>query len=153
MKRLPLSWQGLERTVAAAAIALSLCTAHAARQEEADLKEMIILSCHNEMGEFGAELVRQCIESETAALKDISSYTDTAEPIVSRCRRYAGGRGWAMVKVCIDQDIAAAAALDRYPTEHAGVIAQCRTEAEKQGPAKVKACVDQRIAGQPAPKQ
>src|SRR5262245_8730465 len=146
MKRLPSTWQCVSGTLAAAAIALPLCAADAAQTEEADLKEEIILRCHNEMGEFGVEMVQHCIEAENAALKDVSSYPDKAAAIVSRCKRYGHDRGWAMVKVCIDQDIAAAAALDRYPVEHAAVIEQCRTEAEKQGPAKIKACVDQRIA-------
>jgi SepF-like predicted cell division protein (DUF552 family) len=146
-------WWGVSRTLAAAAIALPLCAAHAAQTEEADLKEEIILRCHNEMGEFGVEMVQHCIEAENAALKDVSSYPANAAAIVSRCKRYARDRGWAMVKVCVDQDIAAAAALDHYPAEHAAVIEQCRTEVEKQGPAKVKACVDQRLAAQPATKR
>ena len=152
MKRFPTHWQAVRWTVTAAAFTLPLY-AGAAAQTEADLKEQIILVCHNEMGEFGADLVRQCIETETAALNDVSSHPDTAEPIVSRCKRVAGGRGWGAVKVCVDQDIAAAAALDRYPGEQAAVIEQCRTEAGQQGSAKVKACVDQRIAAQPPPKR
>ena len=152
MKRLPTHLQAARGALAAAVIGLIPCGAHAA-QIDADLKEQIILVCHNEMSEFGAELVRQCIENETAALKDVSSHPDTAEPIVSRCKRVAGGRGWGAVKVCVDQDIAAAAALDRYPAEQAAVIEQCRTEVGQQGSAKVKACVDQRIAAQPPPKR
>jgi hypothetical protein len=142
----------VRRTLAAAAIALPLCAAHAAQTEEADLKEEIVLRCHNEMGEFGVEMVQRCIEEENAALKAVSSYPAEASGIVSRCKRYAHDRGWAMVKVCIDQDVAAAAALAKYPAEHAAVIEQCRTEAEKQGVAKVKACVDQRITAQPTTK-
>ena len=153
MKRLPSRSQGAKWTLAAVAIAVSLCTGYAAQTEEADLKEEIILRCHNEMGEFGVEMVQNCISAENVALKEVSSYPDKATAIVSRCKRYAHDRGWAMVKVCIDQDIAAAAALDRYPTEHAAVIEQCRTEAEKQGPAKIKACVDQRIAAPPNTKR
>jgi len=149
---LPSHWQGMTRTLAAAAIVLPLCAAHAAQTEEADLKEEIVLRCHNEMGEFGVELVRNCIEAENAALKYVSSYPPGAEAIVARCKRYAHDRGWETVKLCIDQDVAAAAALGRYPAEHAAVIDQCRAEVEKQGPAKVKSCVDQRIAGQSATK-
>ena len=152
MKRFPRRWQIAKWMLVAAALTLPPCAA-AAPQTEADLKEQIILVCHNEMGEFGAELVRQCIETETAALNDVSSHPDTAEPTVSRCKRVAGGRGWGAVKVCVDQDIAAAAALDRYPAEQAPVIEQCRTEVGQQGSAKVKACVDQRIAAQPPPKR
>jgi len=152
MKRFPTQWQAVRWTLTTAALTLPLYAA-AAAQTEADLKEQIILVCHNEMGEFGAELVRQCIETETAALNDVSSHPDTAEPIVSRSKRVAGGRGWGAVKVCVDQDIAAAAALDRYPAEQAAVIEQCRTEVGQQGSAKVKACVDQRIAAQPPPKR
>jgi len=151
MKRLPSRWQDVTRALAAAAIALLLCAAHAAQTEEADLKEEIILRCHNEMGEFGVEMVQNCISAENAALKDVASYPDNAAAIVSRCKRYAHDRGWAMVKVCIDQDIAAAAALDRYAPDKAAAIEQCRAEAEKQGPAKVKACVDQRTTAQPGP--
>jgi SepF-like predicted cell division protein (DUF552 family) len=152
MNRLPSGWQRVRWMLAAAAMTLAVFAAHAAQTVEADLKEEIILRCHNEMGEFGVEMVQQCIEVENAALKEVSAYADDASGIVSRCKRYAHDRGWAMVKVCIDQDMAAAAALAKYPAEHAAVIEQCRTEAQKLGPAKIKACVDLRIGAQPATK-
>ena len=134
------------RMAAAVTMSLSLCPAHAYVLDEPDLKEEIVLRCHYEMGEFGVEAVRGCIEADNAALGALFAYPQQARPIISRCAGQLRGNGWELIKLCVDNDLEAEAALAQYPPEHAGAIDACRTEIGKQGAAKVKACVDQRIA-------
>lgn len=134
------------RFAMAATLSLSLYSAHAGVLDEPDLKEEIVLRCHYEMGEFGVEAVRGCIEADNAALSALSAYPKQAGPVVSRCAGQLRGNGWELVKLCVDKDLEAEAALAQYPPEHAGAIDACRTEIGKEGAAKLKACVDQRIA-------
>jgi hypothetical protein len=144
----PLRWSPTSLAVVLAMAMLSFHIARAAQSEEADLKEEIVLRCHYEMGEFGVEAVRQCVETENSTLHALQAYPEHAQAIVSRCTQTARGNGWGMVKACVDRDIEADAALAQYSAEHAGVIQLCRAEVGKQGPARVKACVDQRISAQ-----
>lgn len=134
------------RMVPAAVLSLWLCPAHGYVLDEPDLKEEIVLRCHYEMGEFGVEAVRRCIETENAALASLSSYPMPARPIISRCAGQLRGNGWEVITLCVDKDLEAEAALAHYPPEHAGTIDACRAEITNQGAAKVKACVDERIA-------
>ncbi len=133
------------RTVVAWTLSLSLYPARADLMDEPDLKEEIVLRCHYQMGEFGVEAVRSCIETDNAALSAVSAYPKDARPVVSRCAALRGD-GWELVKMCVDKDREAEAALAQYPPEHADAIDACRTEIGKQDAAKVKACVDQRVA-------
>jgi hypothetical protein len=134
------------RIIVAAMLSVSLYPAHADVLDEPDLKEEIVLRCHYEMGEFGAEAVRSCIETDNAALGALSAYPKPARPIISRCAGQLRGNGWEVIKLCVDKDIEAEAALAQYPPEHAQAIDACRAEIANQGATKVKACVDQRIA-------
>jgi len=134
------------RIIVAAMLSVSLYPAHADVLDEPDLKEEIVLRCHYEMGEFGVEAVRSCIETDNAALGALSAYPKPARPIISRCAGQLRGKGWEVIKLCVDKDIEAEAALAQYPPEHAQAIDACRAEIANQGAAKVKACVDQRIA-------
>jgi hypothetical protein len=134
------------RVVVAGMLTLALYPACAYVLDEPDLKEEIVVRCHYEMGEFGVEAVRRCIETENAALATLSAYPMPARPIISRCAGQLRGNGWEVIKLCVDKDLEAEAALAQYPPEHAGAIDRCRAEIANQGAAKVKACVDQRIA-------
>ena len=134
-----------------AAILFAPCHLARALSEDADLREEIVLRCHYEMGEFGVEGVRLCVEADNSALSGLSAYPEAAKAIVSRCTRQMRGNGWAMVKVCVDKDLAAEAALAQYPAEKTAVIELCRAEIGKQGPAQVKACADQRISAEAGP--
>jgi hypothetical protein len=119
-----------------------------ADMSEEDLREEIVLRCHYDMGEFGVEGVRLCIDADNAALSALSAYPDRAKAIVSRCTRQMQMRGWAMVKLCVDQDLAAEDALRRYAEQHKAVIESCQVQVGIQGPAKVKACADRQISAE-----
>ncbi len=121
------------------------CLVRAEVSEETDLREEIVLRCHYDMGEFGVEGVRLCIEADNTALTALSAYPNAAKRIVSRCTRQMQTRGWATVQLCVDQDLAARDALAQYPEEQRAVIERCEAQIGQQGPAKVKACADQQI--------
>ena len=74
---------------------------------DADLKAEIVYRCYNQMGEFGAEGVRVCVDEELSAMNALSSYPQEAAEIVQRCTRRLQGIGWEMVKSCADKEIAA----------------------------------------------
>jgi hypothetical protein len=71
-----------------------------------DLNAEIVYRCYNQMGEFGAEGVRVCVDGELSAMKALSSYPQDAQEIVQRCTRRLQSVGWEMVKSCVDKDIA-----------------------------------------------
>jgi len=133
-------------TIAAAMLCASLQPAHAYVLDEPDLKEEIVVRCHYEMGEFGVEAVRTCIDNDNAALGALSAYPTPARPMISRCAAQLRGNGWEVIKLCVDKDLEAETALAQYPPEHAWAVEACRTEIANQGAAKIKACVDRRIA-------
>jgi len=116
--------------------------------EEADLREEIFLRCYYEMGEFGEEALHRCIEADTAAVRALAAYPESARPVIERCNRQTRGNGWGMVKVCVDNDLRAEAALAAYAPEHAQIIESCRAEVGGRGAAKVKVCVDRRIGAE-----
>lgn len=75
--------------------------------KDADLKAEIVYRCYNQMGEFGAEGVRVCVDGELSAMKALSSYPQENGEIVQRCTRRLQSIGWEMVKSCADKEIAA----------------------------------------------
>ena len=72
-----------------------------------DLNAEIVYRCYNQMGEFGAEGVRVCVEGDLSAMKALSSYPQEAGEVVQRCTRRLQSIGWEMVKSCADKEIAA----------------------------------------------
>jgi len=113
--------------------------------EEADLREEIFLRCYYEMGELGEEALHRCIEAETAAVRALAAYPESARPVVDRCTKHTRANSWGMVKVCVDSDLEAEAALAGYAPQHSQTIEACRAQVGMRGALKVKACVDRRI--------
>lgn len=66
------------------------------------------------MGEYGAAMVKACVDQDMAAWRALARYPDKHKGIVRRCTRQMGAYGWAMVKACADQDIEAEEALESY---------------------------------------
>jgi hypothetical protein len=89
--------------------ALLSCPVSAANDaKEEDLKAEIVYRCHYQMGEFGAEGVRVCVDGELSAMKALSAYPQQAGEIMQRCTRHVQIIGWELAKSCVDKDIAAA---------------------------------------------
>lgn len=81
---------------------------------EDDVKQEIIKRCKSQMGEYGASMVKACVDQDIEAVIAINKFPDKYDPIVGRCMRQMREYGFSMVKACADQDIEAEKALSNY---------------------------------------
>lgn len=71
-----------------------------------NVKQEILKRCTEEMGEYGAGMVKECVEQDTEALMALNKYPQKYATIVSQCTVRMKEFGYAMVKACADEDIA-----------------------------------------------
>lgn len=81
---------------------------------QADTKQDIIARCKNQMADYGAAIVKACVDQDIEAYNALSGYDDKYKKILNRCINSMDGYGWAIVKACADQDIEAEKALSEY---------------------------------------
>lgn len=79
-----------------------------------DVKQEIIDRCRSQMSEYGAAMVKACVDQDIEALAKLNKYPEKYSSITSRCMSQMREYGFAMVKACADQDIEAEDALDNY---------------------------------------
>lgn len=79
-----------------------------------DVKKEIIDRCKTQMGQYGAAMIKACVDQDIEALAAINEYSDTHKSTVSRCMKQMRQYGFSMVKACADQDIEAEKALSTY---------------------------------------
>jgi len=79
-----------------------------------DVKQEIIKRCKSQMGEYGAYIVKTCVDQDIKAVIAINKYPDKYNSIVSRCMKQMREYGFLIVKTCVDQDIEAEKALSNY---------------------------------------
>ena len=79
------------------------------------IRESIIERCRAQMGEFGASMVKFCVDEDLAAYQALQGYRERHRVIIDRCaRQMLDLTGWATVKFCADEDIKAERALEAY---------------------------------------
>ena len=71
--------------------------------EESELNQGIVKGCLYQSGEFGLEVVRSCIETETVAAKAVLALPAEHDEVVLRCMQDFRISGWSMVKNCVEQ--------------------------------------------------
>ena len=81
---------------------------------ENDVKQEIIKRCKSQMGEYGASMVKACVDQDIEAVIAINKLPDEYNSIVGRCMEQMREYGFSMVKACADQDIEAEKALNNY---------------------------------------
>lgn len=81
---------------------------------ENDLKKEIIDRCRAQMNQYGAVMVKACVDQDIEAVNALSKYPNEYKPIISRCLGQMREYGFMMVKACTDQDIEAEKALSKY---------------------------------------
>lgn len=81
---------------------------------EEDQKNEIIQRCKSQMGQYGAVMVKACVDQDVEAFESIKSYPDKHKAVINRCLSQMRQYGYMMVKACADQDIEAQEALDKY---------------------------------------
>lgn len=79
-----------------------------------DIKSEIINRCRKMMGEYGASLVKACVDQDIEAVNSLVKYPEKYRPIIARCMRQMRSYGFSLVKACADQDIEAEEALKKY---------------------------------------
>jgi len=76
------------------------------------IKDQIISWCRESMGDFGASLVKSCVDQDLVAHEQLAGYSSEWEVIIQRCKtQMLSIGGWNLVKSCADQDISAEKAL------------------------------------------
>lgn len=102
-------------TKATASIFAVLFLSATAYAADDDMRKSIIDHCRNMMGEFGASLVKVCVDQDIRAYEALASYDPKHRVIIDRCRSMMlSTGGWNIVQVCVDQDIEAERALENY---------------------------------------
>ena len=81
---------------------------------DSDIKKEIIDRCRSQMGQYGASMVKACVDQDIEAVNAIAKYPDKYKQIVARCMNQMRQYGFSMVKACADQDIEAEKALSNY---------------------------------------
>ena len=79
-----------------------------------DVKQEIISRCKSQMGEYGAMMVKACVDQDIDAVKALNTYPKQHAAIVDRCMNQMRTYGYTMVKACVDQDVEAEKALSLY---------------------------------------
>jgi hypothetical protein len=83
-------------------------------QKTNNLTQEIISRCKTQMAEYGAAMVKACVDQDIAAFKTLGLYMENHKAIITRCLSQMGEYGYVMVKACADQDIEAENALRNY---------------------------------------
>jgi hypothetical protein len=84
------------------------------KPEANNIMQKIKSRCQTQMGEYGAAMVKACVDQDIEAAQALNAYLKNHEAIVSRCLGQMGEYGYAMVKACAEQDIEAENALRKY---------------------------------------
>lgn len=71
--------------------------------DESELNQGIVKGCLYQSGEFGLEVVRSCINTETVAAKAVLALPAEHDGIVLRCMQDFRVSGWSMVKNCVER--------------------------------------------------
>ena len=96
-------------------IALSLLLACAPLQAmDSASKEQVISRCKVEMGEYGAAMIKACVDMDVEAYSRLQSLKASHADAVGRCEAEMGEYGFAMIESCAKMDIEAAEALSQY---------------------------------------
>ena len=68
--------------------------------DEASKKE-IIQRCKSQMSEYGAAMVKSCVDQDFAAWKKVSAYKESHQEISIRCLDQMREYGFAMTESCL----------------------------------------------------
>jgi hypothetical protein len=104
-----------EAIVIGALSAFSLA-AHAWTPEE--LKQEIVDRCQAQMAQYGASVVKSCVDQESEAANALGRYPESARATVDRCIAQKRSYGWSVIKNCVDQELYAAQPLSTYAFSH-----------------------------------
>ena len=96
------------------ALPLTVLVTTSTAQAADPVKDEIIARCKSSMSQYGAAMIKACVDQDIEAYKALNDYPSEYQEIISRCNGSMRQYGFAMVKACADQDIEAAKALENY---------------------------------------
>ena len=82
--------------------------------KERTVRKAVIGRCRDQMGTYGAAMVKGCVDMDMDAYRDLKKLPKKYQSIYDRCKKSMASHGWAMVKGCVDMDIEAERALQNY---------------------------------------
>lgn len=117
-------------------------------------KKAVIERCKDQMNQYGATMVKACVDQDLEAYEQLNANYRPHEKIVKFCIRTTRQYGWNMVKACSDQNIEARQAIannqDMY-AKHEKILKACAERMGKIGGwVMIKACTDQDIEAEQA---
>ncbi len=117
-------------------------------------KTAVIERCKNQMNQYGAAMVKACVDQDLEAFEQLLANYRPHEKIVKFCVKTTKEYGWSMVKACSDQNIEARQSIvdnkEMY-AKHAKTLESCIDRMGKIGGwVMVKACADQDIEAEQA---
>ncbi|UYB70673.1 hypothetical protein NBH81_20535 [Aeromonas veronii] len=139
------------KRVAAASLLLLATSAMAISATE---KTAVIDRCKDQMNQYGATMVKACVDQDLEAYELLNANYQPHEKIVKFCVRTTKQFGWNMVKACADQNIEARQAIVSYQEKYAKyekILDSCVDRMGKIGGwVMIKACTDQDIKAEQA---
>ncbi|MFM4647557.1 hypothetical protein [Aeromonas bivalvium] len=117
-------------------------------------KSSVIERCKGQMNQYGATMVKACVDQDLEAYEQLQTNYRPHEKIVKFCTKTTKQFGWNMVKACSDQNIEARQAIlnnqDKYG-KHMKILDSCVERMGKIGGwVMIKACTDQDIEAEQA---
>jgi len=107
----------------------------------------IIERCRASIGQHAPEVVKECVDKETAAYRQVQTYPKKRliGEIVHRCMKGKREYGWHMVNACVVAEAEAVIALKEYGNSAHAITNVCRKSVGKYGWIMVKSCVDREM--------
>lgn len=78
------------------------------------VKAEIMDRCKIDMDEYGAMIIKGCVDQDVKAYKALQKYGTQHSAAIERCKSEMLDYGWMIIKGCADQDIKAQKALSNY---------------------------------------
>ncbi|WP_323992833.1 hypothetical protein [Aeromonas dhakensis] len=117
-------------------------------------KAAVIERCKDQMNQYGATMVKACVDQDLEAFEQLLANYRPHEKLVKFCVKTTKEFGWNMVKACSDQNIEARQAImnnQEMYAKHAKILESCIDRMGKIGGwVMVKACADQDIEAEQA---
>lgn len=116
-------------------------------------KTAVIERCKDQMNQYGAAMVKACVDQDLEAYEQLQVYSSQHEKIVGRCTEATKQFGWSMIKACVDQDIEARQTIVNNPEKYRKnikILTDCANRMGQFGWVMIKACTDQDIEAEQA---
>ena len=95
-------------------LALTVLSALSVSASANETLDEIKKRCKSDMGQYGASLVKTCIDMDLAVIDDLNKFSTSHKNTYNRCMRDMRSHGFNLVHTCITMDVEAQKAIDNY---------------------------------------